>query len=114
MSGGIAGRIESLLDAIASLSPPSAALLLTITEAVGDYNAKKGNLILSLIPYHLLGAELFITLQKNPLALTNAYWDAFSNIMTFGIGYALGERYSTMQYSGMVLISAGIMMLAMK
>lgn len=86
-------------------------LVLTLTEFVGDYGAKYQNDVMTFGGYNMLALELRQMLRNNPLSLVNAYWDGISNIMTMALGYFAGERLSPMQYSGALLITAGIFML---
>lgn len=85
--------------------------ILTLTEFIGDWGAKVGNDVATFGGYNALAWELRGMLRNNPLSLVNAYWDGISNIMTMGLGYAMGERLTTSQYAGAFLITAGIFML---
>ncbi len=89
----------------------SQALSLTFIEFVGDYGAKVQNPLLAYGGYNALAWKLSDALKDNSLILTNSYWDAISNLMTVGLGMALGERPSGKQMAGIVLISAGIVLL---
>lgn len=93
------------------LSSFQSGLVLTLTEFVGDYGAKKQDVLLGYGGYITLQWELQSMLRKNPLSLVNAYWDGISNLMTLGLGYAMGERLSGSQLFGAVLISAGLLLL---
>lgn len=86
-------------------------LVLTLTEFVGDYGAKQQDAFLGYGGYVALQWELQGMLRNNPLSLVNAYWDGISNLMTLGLGYAMGERLSNSQLLGAVLISAGLILL---
>ena len=85
-----------------------AGTVLTLTELVGDYGAKQGNELLAFGFYNLLAFELLVFLQQGSFVLVNANWDAISNLATFALGFALGERFTNTQYAGMVLISLGL------
>jgi multidrug transporter EmrE-like cation transporter len=93
------------------LSSFQSGLVLTLTEFFGDYGAKTQNPVLGYGGYAVLQWELQSMLRNNPLSLVNAYWDGISNIMTLGLGYAMGERLSNQQLAGAFLITAGIMFL---
>lgn len=86
-------------------------LVLSITELVGDYAAKKGNTILTLGAYNLLALELLQFLNTGSLTLVNGNWDAISNVFTFALGYLMGERFSRQQYLGLALISMGLFLI---
>jgi len=94
-----------------SLTSFSSGVVLTLTEFIGDYGAKIQNPLLAYGGYNLLSYELLGMLKNKPLSLVNAYWDGISNLMTLGLGYALGERLSGSQYAGALLISAGLFLL---
>lgn len=95
-----------------SLTSFSSGVVLTLTEFIGDYGAKIQNPLLAYGGYNLLSYELLGMLKNKPLSLVNAYWDGISNLMTLGLGYALGERLSGSQYAGALLISAGLFLLS--
>ncbi len=86
-------------------------LVLSFTEIVGDYGAKIGNMPLTLVSYNLLALELMGFLRKGSLTLVNGNWDAISNILTFSLGYLMGERFSRQQYLGLILISTGLFLI---
>lgn len=90
----------------------SSGVVLTLTEFIGDYGAKIQNPLLAYGGYNLLSYELLGMLKNKPLSLVNAYWDGISNLMTLGLGYALGERLSGSQYAGALLISTGLFLLS--
>ena len=90
----------------------SSGVVLTLTEFIGDYGAKIQNPLLAYGGYNLLSYELLGMLKNKPLSLVNAHWDGISNLMTLGLGYALGERLSGSQYAGALLISAGLFLLS--
>lgn len=100
------------MDAFSALSPLQSGVVLTLTEFVGDYGAKIGSDALAFGGYNMLAFELRGMLKNEPLSLVNAYWDGISNLMTLGLGYALGERLSESQYTGAILISAGLFLLS--
>jgi len=93
------------------LSSLQAGIVLTLTEAFGDYAAKVQNPLLGYGSYITLQWELQQMLRNNPLSLVNAYWDGISNIMTMTLGYAMGERLNSNQLMGCLLVSAGIYLL---
>lgn len=93
------------------LSSFQAGIVLTLTEGFGDYAAKVQNPLLGYGSYIALQWELQQMLRRNPLSLVNAYWDGVSNIMTMALGYAMGERLSSKQLMGCLLISGGIYLL---
>ena len=86
-------------------------LFLSLTELVGDYGAKIGNPVLTLVAYNFLGLELLQFLQKGSLTLVNDNWDAISNVFTFLLGYYMGERFSRQQYIGLFLITVGLFLI---
>jgi len=88
------------------------ALVLTATEVVGDTAAKAGNAPLTYASYAALAYELQVILHSNGLALTNAYWNAMTNVTHTLIGkFVFGESLSTQQYTGIALITLGILLL---
>ncbi len=89
----------------------SQAFILTFIELVGDYGAKTQNPVLAYGGYNALAWKLTDGLKTNSLILTNSYWDAISNLMTVGLGMAMGERPSAGQAVGILLITAGMVML---
>ena len=89
-------------------------IVLSIIELVGDYGAKVQNLPLSLLGYNTLSIYLTSILGKSDgasLTLINSNWDGISNLMTMALGYAIGERFSTSQHIGLILISFGLFLL---
>jgi len=93
------------------------ALQLTLIEAVGDYSAKVGQPIPSYGAYLVLSQRLqdyFAHDSTASIAIVNAYWDGFSNLMTMGMGWLMGEQLSARQWAGCALISAGIFFLSEK
>lgn len=93
------------------LTSLQAGIVLTLTEAVGDYGAKIDSVPLTFGGYNALAWELRGMLRNKPLALVNGYWDGISNVMTMALGYALGERLTTNQWIGAAMISAGLFLL---
>ena len=95
-----------------------AGIKLTLVELVGDTSIKQ---------YAMTGDPLFLTigcasygglvyilqdaLKTESLAITNGYWDGFSNLLTTGTSLALGENLSYTQIAGLVLISTGLFLL---
>jgi len=98
-----------------------AGLFLTLTELVGDVSlrdyAKTGattSLAVGTGSYIGLQALLIHYLKDNKLSIVNGYWDGFSNILTTITGMALGESLSPLQITGLLMISAGVIMLEWK
>jgi len=92
-----------------------AAFQLTLIEAVGDYSAKIEQPIPSYAAYIWLSQRLqqyFKEEEGSSIAIVNAYWDGFSNLMTMSMGYLLGEQLTMRQWAGCALISAGIFFLS--
>ena len=89
------------------------ALVLTATEVVADTAAKVGNQAgLTYAGYGALAYELQHVLKNNGLGLTNAYWNAFTNVTHTLIGRQFfGEVLTTQQYVGIVLVTAGIFLM---
>lgn len=101
--------MDRQLQATTSLQ---AALVLAATEVVGDTAAKSGNALLAYGSYNVLAYELQHVLRHNGLALTNAYWNAFTNLTHTAIGTLFfGESLSSAQYVGIALITSGIVLL---
>lgn len=93
-------------------TPAGWSLLLTGVEAVGDYGAKIQNPLLTLGGYNLLAATLYQALKTNGLALTNAWWDGVSNVVTMFLGVIVfGERITTREGIGAALITLGLFLI---
>lgn len=91
-----------------------AAAVLTATEVVADVSAKQGNLAGALAGYNLLALELKSFLYDNgaKLSLTNAYWNAMTNVTHAILGVTVfGETLSTTQMVGIGFVTAGILLL---
>lgn len=101
-------------------SPIAVGGILTGIELVADALLKQYTLdgrelfyYLGIAGYAALGAAVGSLLQGVPLALANAYWDAFSGIATALLGLLVfGEQLSQTQWLGIGLVSAGVFMIA--
>lgn len=93
------------------MNPFEAGLTLTVIELFGDVAAKKQNLAVCLSSYLALGYSLFIFLKDKPLSLVNSNWDGISNIATLIIGIQMGERLTSTQLIGSVMISIGLFLI---
>lgn len=90
-------------------------MLLTLTEAVGDFSFKKavvensqGWRAFGHLSYLGLSQVLYTLLQRDKLSILNAYWDATSNVVTYALGWLwFGERISTRQHIGFALTLVG-------
>jgi len=91
------------------------ALVLTATEVVGDTAAKVGNQeSVTYGSYVVLAYELQHIFKHNGIGLTNAYWNAFTNVTHTLIGWRFfGEVLTTEQYAGIALVTAGIYLMGM-
>jgi multidrug transporter EmrE-like cation transporter len=94
------------------------ALLMTAIESVGDASLRQ-NAKTSDPKFFALGQASYITqayvlsfaLKDNKLGIVNAYWNAMTNITNMLIGMAGGETYTSSQFLGIGLITAGILLL---
>jgi multidrug transporter EmrE-like cation transporter len=93
-------------------------LYLTIVELIGDlslrdYSKNGGDASLAIGTASYLGLEaiLISKLKNNKLAIVNGYWDGLSNIATTCASLALGESLTSIQITGLLLISAGLFLL---
>jgi multidrug transporter EmrE-like cation transporter len=101
------------------LTPLQGGILLTLSEAIGDYALKKyaigGGLVFAavgVLTYMGLSGILIWLFKTLGLAITNAYWDAMSNIMTMAMGYFIfNEVYTIKQWIGMFVVTAGILLI---
>jgi multidrug transporter EmrE-like cation transporter len=50
-------------------------------------------------------------LRDNKLGVVNTYWNGMTNIGNTFIGMAMGETYTLYQLSGILLVTAGILMI---
>jgi multidrug transporter EmrE-like cation transporter len=91
------------------------ALVLTATEVVADTAAKVGNqAAITYGGYMVLAYELQEVFKHNGIGLTNAYWNALTNVTHTLIGRQIfGEVLSTQQYVGIGLVTAGIFLMGM-
>ena len=96
-----------------SLDSLGGALVLTATEVVGDTAAKVGEQPqLTYGSYVVLAWQLQHIFKHNGIALTNAYWNAFTNVTHTLIGTLFfGEQLSTAQYAGIGCVTVGIYLL---
>jgi len=98
-----------------SLSSIEAAAILAATEVVADTAAKQNNAVLCYAGYNALAYILQQVLPNNSIAITNAYWNAFTNVTHTVIGVAMfGETLSTAQYTGIALITGGVLLLSQR
>jgi multidrug transporter EmrE-like cation transporter len=93
-------------------------LYLTGVELIGDVALRDyakhnntGSLAVGTASYLSLEAILIQKLKNNKLSIVNGYWDGLSNIATMMAGIALGEELTTLQITGLLVISAGMFML---
>lgn len=94
------------------------AMLMTAVESVGDASLKQSartgdNLFFATGAgaYLAQSAILREALKDNKLGITNAYWNGMTNITNALIGMAMGETYSVYQGIGILLITAGILLI---
>jgi multidrug transporter EmrE-like cation transporter len=101
------------------ISPLMGGTLLTLIESVGDYALKRfaleGHPLAFAVGFGIYGAlaavlvYLFKTLG---LAITNAYWDATSNVISMLVGYfLLHEVYEVKQWIGMGIVTVGMLLI---
>lgn len=97
-----------------------AGAVLTATELVADGLLKQytigGNKLLlygGLAGYAGLGGVLLYFMQRGDgLALSNAYWDGFSGILTAVLAITfLGESLTMQQWFGICLVGFGLLIL---
>jgi multidrug transporter EmrE-like cation transporter len=102
-----------------TVTPFTGGIILTLVEAVGDFSLKKyamgasaGFLGLGVGIYGILAWILTWLFRHLGLAITNAYWDGMSNVMTMALGGILfGETYTLKQWAGMAIITVGLFLL---
>lgn len=94
-----------------NLNPLEAGMALAAVEVIGDHAAKVGSETVVYISYLGLAYVLPLVLRRNPLGLTNGYWNAITNLTGVGIGYYYGEKYTHQQTMGIVFLSVGFLML---
>lgn len=95
------------------------ALLMTAIESVGDASLKQSARTPDDKAFFALGSTAYLAqsavfreaLKDNKLGITNAYWNGMTNITNALIGMAMGETYSLVQGVGILLITAGILIL---
>jgi multidrug transporter EmrE-like cation transporter len=101
-----------------ALTPFRGGLLLTLVESVGDYALKRfatgGSPAFSALGFGVYGAlaAILVWLFKTlGLAITNAYWDALSNVAGMAMGFfLLQESYTLRQWIGMILLTFGMVL----
>jgi multidrug transporter EmrE-like cation transporter len=101
------------------ITPLQGGILLTVSEALGDYSLKKyameGGVVfatIGVLTYLGLSGILIWLFKTLGLAITNAYWDATSNLMTMAIGYfVFNEFYTIKQWIGMFIVTAGLILI---
>jgi multidrug transporter EmrE-like cation transporter len=102
-----------------ALSPLQGGVILTLVESVGDYALKRfatgGSPLFFAIGFGIYGAlaAILVWLFKSlGFAITNAYWDATSNIITMAVGYfLLHESYTVRQWIGMGVLTLGMLLI---
>lgn len=94
-----------------NLSAFQAGVALTVVEAIGDRSAKLNGPVPVYLAYAGLAFMLPHVLKKNPLGLTNGYWNACTNITGLVIGAYYGEQLESQQIAGLVLMSVGFVLL---
>lgn len=95
------------------------ALLMTAIESVADASLKQsartpddvGFALTGVAGYNVQALVFREALKNNKLGITNAYWNGLTNITNALIGMAMGETYTIYQGAGILLITAGILML---
>jgi multidrug transporter EmrE-like cation transporter len=94
------------------------ALVMTAIESVGDASlkqyAKADQLEFFVVgegAYILQAYVLSKALEDNKLGIVNAYWNGMTNITNALIGMAMGETYTVYQGVGILLITAGILLI---
>ncbi len=101
------------------ITPLIGGSILTIVEGVGDYALKRfaiggANWLYPIgVGIYVLLANILVHLFKTlGFAITNAYWDATSNLFTMAIGYLVfRESYTPLQWLGMFIVTVGIILL---
>jgi multidrug transporter EmrE-like cation transporter len=95
------------------------ALAMTAIETIGDGALKISAKTDNYDKYFAVGEASYIlnafvfekALKNNKLGITNAYWNAGTNITDCLIGMYLGETYTVYQFIGIGLITIGILMI---
>jgi multidrug transporter EmrE-like cation transporter len=88
-------------------------------EAFGDFQLAKyvednstTRLLLGYGAYAGVVSLFIKSIEKKGLAWSNSAWDGWSNLATGAVAiFVLGERPTSRQYLGIVLISAGLFLL---
>lgn len=101
------------------ITPIIGGSLLTVVEGVGDYALKRYAIGgtpwfygIGLGIYILLANILTYLFKSLGFAITNAYWDATSNLFTMAVGYfVFRESYTTVQWLGMFIVTLGIILI---
>ncbi len=94
-------------------------LLLTATEAIGDYALKqyaiggtKALLGLGIGVYVILALLLAFLFKHLGFAILNATWDGTSNILSMLLGaFAFQETYSVREWLGMASVGIGLFLI---
>ena len=94
------------------------AILMTAIESVGDASLKQYAKT-DQIEFFVTGEAAYISqayvlskaLNDNKLGIVNAYWNGMTNITNCLIGMAMGETYTVYQGVGVLLITAGILLI---
>ncbi len=95
-----------------SLNEWDAALVLTGIEIAGDLAAKFESPAIAVLVYLKLGYVLSEVLPGNRLSVTNAYWNALTNVTHVILGTVLfKEKVSPKELGGIGLITAGILLM---
>jgi multidrug transporter EmrE-like cation transporter len=94
------------------------ALLMAGIESVGDASLKQYArsddpkfFVLGQISYFFIAYVFQLALRDNKLGVVNTYWNGMTNIGNTFIGMAMGETYTLYQLSGILLVTAGILMI---
>lgn len=95
-----------------------AGLYLTLVELIGDtsikrYAATNNTTFLGIGVSAYMGLVYILQhfLRTESLAITNGYWDSFSNILTSVAAIAMGEKLTNYQLAGLFMISGGVYLL---
>jgi multidrug transporter EmrE-like cation transporter len=95
------------------------ALLMTAVESVGNVSLKQSArvdddtvfLLTGSVAYTVQATVMREALRDNKLGIVNAYWNGMTNITNALIGMAMGETYTVNQGVGILLITAGILLI---
>lgn len=95
-------------------TPFTAATILAATEVAADVGAKLGKNVLAITGYNALALQLRYFLHDGglPIGVTNAYWNAFTNVTHAFIGmYFFEEEITQTQLLGIGFVTLGILLL---